>query len=74
MTRKAYSLFTAAAISSLLLVGCDTAPDGGGDATAAALSYKHANKYTFLFTGGGATLAALGCGDLADLPGLKVLF
>jgi arylsulfate sulfotransferase len=36
MTRKAYSLFTAAAISSLLLVGCDTAPDAGGDATAPA--------------------------------------
>jgi len=34
MTRKAYSLFSAAAISSLLLVGCDTAPDSGGDATA----------------------------------------
>jgi len=36
MTRKAYSLFTTAAVSSLLLVGCDTAPDGGGDATAPA--------------------------------------
>jgi arylsulfate sulfotransferase len=36
MTRKVYSFFTAAAISSLLLVGCDTAPDTGGDATAPA--------------------------------------
>ena len=33
MTRNIYSLFTAAAISSLLLVGCDTAPDNSGDAT-----------------------------------------
>jgi len=36
MTRNVYSLFTAAAISSLLLVGCDTAPDSGGGATAPA--------------------------------------
>ncbi len=36
MTRKVYSLFTAAAVSSLLLVGCDTAPDGDGDAATPA--------------------------------------
>ncbi len=46
---------------------------GGGDAVAAALTFKHSKKYTHLSTGGGAALAILACDDVRELPGLVAL-
>ncbi len=46
---------------------------GGGDAVAAALTFKNSKKYAHLSTGGGAALAILACDDVRDLPGLREL-
>lgn len=46
---------------------------GGGDAVAAAQTFDHHGRISFLSTGGGATLAYLGIQNDHELPALHVL-
>lgn len=47
---------------------------GGGDTIGAVYAFGQEQKFSFLSTGGGATLAFLGCKDpFNDLPALKAL-